>query len=283
MKNRFIVLFSVASAWSILYSGIAKAQLTYETTYSGSAVNQNHRGFIASCRLNESSTKYLTAEYDVTGEGMYNLVYRLYNLDHSLYRTLEMITDTMVGGYPFPISIQENLFNLDATIEVAYRRYRGPVLSSFKIVDENGNLIFERDSLSSRNPTFIGTEVGTKMVLEIGEANSSYISNRKEVYALGGVRLNIPKPDDGTGVEMMVLSPNPSTEFARLTYSLPAGVAQAEVVLYNNQGWEVKRFVVDGTFSDLLVSNAELRAGTYHYCMMVNGNVVGSKSAIVIR
>jgi hypothetical protein len=81
----------------------------------------------------------------------------------------------------------------------------------------------------------------------------------------------------------MSLSPNPSTEFTRLTYSLPAGVAQAEVVLYNNQGWEVKRFVVDGTFSDLLVSNAELRAGTYHYCMMVNGNVVGSKSAIVIR
>jgi hypothetical protein len=49
------------------------------------------------------------------------------------------------------------------------------------------------------------------------------------------------------------------------------------------QGAEVKRFKVDRTFSNLLISTADIAARTYYYQLQTNRENSGGEKMIVIK
>jgi hypothetical protein len=77
--------------------------------------------------------------------------------------------------------------------------------------------------------------------------------------------------------------PNPNNGSTQIDYSLPPGLNEGEIVFYDLQGTEVKRFKVDRTFTTLLVSTKELAAGTYYYQLQTTGDSSGGKKMVVIK
>jgi hypothetical protein len=66
-------------------------------------------------------------------------------------------------------------------------------------------------------------------------------------------------------------------------YTLPQGITTAELVFYSIQGVEVKRFQVTNAFNDVLISTADLEAGTYYYQIQAANGYSAGKKMIVIR
>lgn len=267
-------------------------QITYETTYSANSNN----ALLGKIKLNQTSTKYLSVNYSNNGYNYaYNVTYKLYNLNHSLYKVLPDIPDSLKNYAAIPMSIQENLFNTNANIEIAYIRYKtNNNFTSFKVIDENSNVIFERDSVGMYNSIGVNglqyegvfnTENGTKLILPIAstEGGNNYWTS-KEIYSLGGTVITNLTQIGGTNEDGMIeLSPNPSREYTRITYKLPANESIAEILVYNISGSEIKRYTVDKTFTDLIVSNDELPSGNYFYTLVANNQIIGTKKSFIIK
>ncbi|MBI5219458.1 MAG: T9SS type A sorting domain-containing protein [Bacteroidia bacterium] len=64
---------------------------------------------------------------------------------------------------------------------------------------------------------------------------------------------------------------------------LPNGINQGEIVFYDIQGKEIKRFKVDKTFNSLLISTADIPAGTYFYQLQTDAQNSGGKKMVVIK
>ena len=77
--------------------------------------------------------------------------------------------------------------------------------------------------------------------------------------------------------------PNPTTNSTKIDYTLPDSVNEGVIVFYNLQGMEVKRFKVDKTFSTLLVSTADIAAGTYLYQLQTSAVSAEGKKLIKIK
>ncbi len=52
--------------------------------------------------------------------------------------------------------------------------------------------------------------------------------------------------------------PNPTSNSTTIDYNLPDGVNQGEIVFFNLQGIEIKRFKVDKTFTSLFISTNDI-------------------------
>jgi len=77
--------------------------------------------------------------------------------------------------------------------------------------------------------------------------------------------------------------PNPSNNYTRIDYQLPKDVKNGEIVFYNIQGKEVKRYKVDRTFNHLRISTTDLSPGTYYYNLQTLQGVSGGKKMVVIK
>ena len=77
--------------------------------------------------------------------------------------------------------------------------------------------------------------------------------------------------------------PNPTDYKTSIDYTLPPGINEGEIVFYNLQGTEVKRFKVDRTFSTLLISTADIAAGTYLYQLQTTAQSTEGKKMVVIK
>jgi len=112
----------------------------------------------------------------------------------------------------------------------------------------------------------------------------SYSYGYAKVFDLGGTlstavdRVNHPA---NTGLGNAY--PNPTANTTTIPYTLPQGTNQGELVFYNVQGIEVKRFKVDNTFSTLLISTTDIPSGTYYYQLLINGNASAAKKMVVVK
>lgn len=277
------------------------AQITFEQDY----VNSDEFIIIG---LENSGHKYFSIEENVP---VYSIM--LYNLDHILFKTIpidisgffppqyDTLTDFDHFFYVYYIS--ENLFDLDNEIEflayIAYWYYDYTIsnyISNHKIeiYNEDCSTLFTINDASPTESMFYGegvpasifnTEDGTKMILEV---DTIY-----KVYSLPG---NLPcelcdttstgKNELNPNYNSFGLSnsyPNPTSNYTRIDYQLPAGINKAEIVFYDTKGNEVKRFAVDRTFDHLRISTAELSSGTYFYSLQTEKGIFCGKKMVVIR
>ena len=210
----------------------------------------------------------------------------IYNLNHSLTKTISFAGyPPHVGAY-IVLYISQLLFDPDTAIEFLYGYNDANSVSHTRIYKEDGTCIFIADSLYSwdefaipqQQYTIYNTTAGTKMIL------SHYTNDQAYVYSLPGTLTTaIDRSSHSFAGNMGNAYPNPTASASTIPYTLPQGTNNAEVVFYNTQGSEVKRFKVDNTFTDLQITTSDIPAGTYYYQLQVAGTASGAKKLVVVK
>lgn len=275
-----IILF-----FAITFSLIAKSQVTLDTIYNDARIK------LFMVNLEVSGMKYV-----LRGETQGNRFLKFYNLDHSLWKTIDLNPFPLTPFPPAPPSptsynynydalyISENLFDCDNEVEFMYvsnsnwRWFTG-------IYNENGSALFTGDSMAPAIKLTIpaqfrpiyNTPGKTKMIL-------SHMNGTARVYDLQcslstGIDQNritseIDQPE-------MNVFPNPSVYESTITYKLPNGVNSGEIIIYDLTGKQIKSYAVDNTFSSILIQQNEMAAGTYVYTLKANGQIVDSKKIVL--
>jgi len=270
----------------------AKAQITLEHIYDSAATWNFCSG--NACQL-------MVINFEVSGERYVKVnrcgrLLSIYDLNHALLKNISLNNaplippNNKVGDILY---ISENLFNTDSKIEFmylySYTDTSGNGQDVTNIYNEDGTLIFADTSAPWIKPNFIqqqypiyNTSLGTKLIL-------SCHNGKAKVFSLpGNLTVGIAEANNNL-IEMQTQSsvsnayPNPTNNFTQINYTLPDNVSEGEIVFYNIQGNEVKRFKVDKTFNTLLVSTSDIATGTYYYQLQTTGQISDGKKLIVIK
>jgi len=281
MKKLITLLFVIITFGS-------NAQITLEHVHSTGVVDNQA---FTTVKLSSSGYKYVSPD-------LVNGTITLYNLNHTVFKTLTytpLITPST--GQDMCFYISETLFNLDSNnVEFLIRSYSYTnSLSSVLIFEENGTLLFQKDSVNLNGfeySWYAGsisyTTAGTKLRLSGQFTDSVYI------YSLPG-NLVCNDCTDGIISSMAELSgnpqnggisklyPNPTSGQTTVEYSLPQGITKADLVVYDMQGHEIKRYKVTNAFNTIIINANELAAGTYYYQIQSSAGFNAGKKMIVIK
>ncbi len=255
-----------------------KAQVTLEHNYTNTSTSS-----ISLSIVNLTNSGYKYALFGPTNQ------IRLYNMNHSLWKTFNFPTSPSGRRLHFPGTIiSENLFNSDNIVEILY--YTALTTSSSPdsafVINENGNITFKMGDPTSIYPEIRNMGASTfKLIIKNGSGSSI------KIYSLPGT---LPcNPCNGTtGIvsqdieESQMLSnpyPNPTNGRTTINYELPEGVNQGKLVFYTTTGEKVKEFTVDKTFKELQISNEDLSSGTYYYQMQTKNGVSEGKKLVIIK
>ncbi len=80
----------------------------------------------------------------------------------------------------------------------------------------------------------------------------------------------------------MMLFPNPTDGAVSISYELPNGAANADLVIFDLEGAIVKRIPVSGS-GTLSLTTSDLAAGTYLCQLQADQDVIGAKRLVVLR
>lgn len=265
----------------------ANAQITFEHAYD-SAATSNYASPTAASQL-------LIINFTISGEryvkiNRWGKTIQIYDMNHSLVKTISLagIPNTNTYGIQDILYISENLFSTDGKICFLYTDlinfYTG-------IYNEDGVLLFSEDAAASiklnipqQQYPIYNTSHGTKMILSYkGNGISNY---KAKVFSLPGTLTTEIQEANGVLLSQSSISnpyPNPVVNYTKIDYTLPPGIDKGEIVFYNLQGIEVKRFNVDRTFNTLLVSTADITTGTYYYQLQTSLQSSEGKKMIVVK
>ncbi|MES2726467.1 MAG: T9SS type A sorting domain-containing protein [Bacteroidota bacterium] len=278
MKKIFLLAF-------IAFVLNAKAQITLEHTYDSASTWNFCKGV---------PSQLMIVKFEVSGERYVRInrcgpgSINIYDMSHSLVKTIPLtnIARSQSGDIGSILYFSENLFNADPKIEFMYVT-DSTVFSTTKIYNEDGTLLFNENGAPNIIPNIhlqqypiYNTATGTKMIL-------SYGNGQAKVFALTGTLTTaIQSASQDMMKEQNLISnpyPNPSKQSTSIDYKLPDGINQGEIVFYDIQGSEIKRFKVDRTFDTLLISTDELTSGTYYYQLQTSKGISGGKKLLVIK
>lgn len=259
----------------ILSSIIVNAQIVLENTYPSGGFVQNNLTIV---KLSSSGYKYSLV--DTTNKQL-----TLYNLNHSVFKTITIPVQSLTSY--FVLYISETLFDTDPS-DIEYLVFPGISAFNLRIFDETGATLFSLDSATlsgynawlGYNPIF-NTDSGTKMMLIANDGN--------RVYSLPGTLQASSTTTDNYNLNKLNKTslsypyPNPSNNFTTIDYKLPEGINHGEIVIYNIQGKEIKRYKVDKTFDHLRISAYELPAGNYYFNLRTSRGISEGKKMIVIK
>src|SRR6185437_4493365 len=264
------------------------AQITLEKFYPTGGLSYDDLRLI---KLSSSGYKYAISD---------NTKITLYNLNHTLFKTINF--PTLPGGLsssgpPEVFYISEELFNTNPADIEYFIQYIDGTNSIFHcgVADELGNFLLYKDSAAvngvkkeGREGFISYTTSGTKMMISQNKNTTS----GAWVYSLPGT---LPCQDCSNGTtssrteinnmqgNSITNYPNPTKNETTVAYDLPQGVSSADLVFYTITGQEVKRFKVTNAFKDILISTADLEAGTYYYQLLAPGANSAGKKMIVIK
>src|ERR1035437_366602 len=211
----------------------------------------------------------------------------IYDMSHTLVKTISYASFPLSTTNVAILYLSEHLFNLDSKKEFMYVAEAASLFTTY-IYNEDGLLLFSDTGSAQimsneplqQHPIYNTTSNGTIMIL-------SYRNWHAKVFGLAGTLTTaIDRANTqlvGNGAAIGNPHPNPTNSTTTIEYSLPQGTNQAELVFYNVQGIEVKRFKVDNTFNSLLISTTDIAAGTYYYNLQVGGNASSSKKMVVVK
>lgn len=230
------------------------------------------------------------ANYSTTG-----VTINIYNTNHSLFKSITVPFFSLAANSSFSsvyvYNISDNLFSTDSKVEymVEYQT-RDEVTSKYgsfvRIYNEDGAALFSKDStravyIDQNNQwSVINTSGGTKMII----ANAKWNDKSNEVYSLPGTLITAVTPNlKKNGGSLSNPVPNPSSDVAKVEFTLPEGITKGELSVYSMKGVLVKKFQVDGAFGYLLLDNSDLEPGTYFYKLETENNVAEIQKMLVIK
>lgn len=254
---------------------ITNAQMTHQRDYNNvnSDVLNDADSEMDVINLSISGTKYLIRD-------MQNSQIKIYNLDHSIWKTINLPSVTNYAPN-YSAFASEELFNPDSKLELAvyyYSTQPNVFLKKLLIIDENGNTLNTIDSAGAMKVYNTGNN---KYVAVLPTGNMKY-----SVYALPGT---IPNGiGNGLGlaknIDLSKPYPNPSTGgTVRIDYNIPEGINNAHLDIYTSSGIRLKSYNIDNTFSNLVINTSDLPPGTYFYNVVIEGDVSETQKIVVLK
>jgi hypothetical protein len=259
----------------VMICALSKAQINLENSYPATAQYQN----MQVVELVKSGYKYELANLQ-TGN------FKLYNLNHSIYKNINLPIPSGYSLYSYP-QASDSLFNTDNLVEVFYTciTYTPSVNYETKVIDENGSAIITIPQGAYSYVAYTGAANGYKLIVNVDSLNKGTLK-QINVYSLAGGYPIHTTPANTTGIStnkpISFLSspvPNPSTGKTVIGYQLPPGEAIGNLMIYDINGKELRRYQVDNSFSTLELDNSDLPSGTYFYQM--SGSASGQKMVII--
>jgi len=287
MKNLIFIIL-------LTFSININAQITLEHTYDNASTLYSN--------LNLYYDQLMIINFEVSGERYVRInrngkTIDIYAMNHSLQKTINCSSFPLsMGGTPYfgdVLYLSENLFATDSKIEFMYcYQYSdsstgGYAMFATNIYNEDGLILFSDTGAAAvhlnipmQQFPIYNTSNGTKMIL-------SYRYGQAKVFSLPGtLSQSIQEANNVLIVGQSSVSnpyPNPTNNTTQIDYIFPPGVNEGEIVFYDLQGMEVKRFKVDKTFSTLLISTSDLAAGTYYYQLQTSLQNSGGKKMVLIK
>lgn len=241
---------------------ISNAQITLEQTYPASATLTE---------LSIPGYKYYLMD-------VVNNQCRLYNLDHSLWKTINL--DIPSGMYLYDIRyVSDTLFNKDNKVELAYTYYSYDTTLLYftyntRVIDEDGIELLSIPGCSFVDVISTGSN-GTKMLAYVYDYSLVLYTVNTLVYSLPG---NLPPggiSQIGEGF-LKKAYPNPTNYIVTIPYQLPVGTNNARILLANGSGQVLKSFNVDRTFHELIIPTDGLPKGVLLYYLKTDQGIIGS-------
>lgn len=274
MKKLLTLLLAMATI--VTYS-----QITFENYYPTGGVPNKYLRLV---KLSASGYKYvINDKANIT----------LYNLNHTLFRNITIPTLPINAYSSVNIYyLSEELFNTNpADIEYFLMYNDSNGISHSKVINEFGSILLTQDSTSMMlsaqygNEEFICyTPSGVKMIIgqRIGASVYSLPGTLPCHDCTNGITTSIMVNNNGTNTGEISNYPNPTAEQTTIEYTLPHGSLTADLVFYTIAGKEVKRFTVTNAFHNIIITTADLEAGTYYYQLQTaDGFKVGKKMVVV--
>ncbi|MBI2967193.1 MAG: T9SS type A sorting domain-containing protein [Bacteroidetes bacterium] len=266
----------------------ANAQITLEQRYSVNPVFGHDFSLV---NFTSAGFKYAQVNPD-------SGFIRLFNLNHSLYKTI-IVPPQPKPQYGFLVFyLSDELFNTDSSdIEYVLENRDSSNNEQITIYDEFGNTLFKKTYINWQVGWEFGlytgpiryTSSGIKLILFSAFDSSSYVYSLPGILpchdCTGGIVSGLA-PNGGSssyyfGVQKPY--PNPTNSTMRIDYTLPKGVNQGEIVFYDLQGKEIKRFKVNSVFDHLLISTSDVSAGTYYYQLQTASQNSEGKKIVVVK
>ena len=278
MRNIIIIVL-------IAFGINVKAQIIFEHSYAHASNYTNPADQLMIINFAVSGEKYV----GINREGGQTI--DIYNLNHSLFKSISYANFPMCNGNnPQILCLSQNLFSTDGKICFIffYRQGSSPVAYT-GIYNEDGVLLFQADSMApwitmnvpQQQFPIYNTSQGAKMIL------SDQFDDTARVFSLPGTLTTAIQEANNNLIAMQSsvsnAYPNPTSNTTQIDYKLPVGINEGEIVFYNLQGTEVKRFKVDRTFNTLLVSTKDIAAGTYYYQLQTTAQSSDGKKMVVIK
>ncbi len=246
------------------------AQVTLEHTYNYSA----------------APVKFETLGYKYYIMNVPNAQCRLYNLDHSLWKTISCSVPP--GCYLADVKyLSENLFDNDAGIELVYTWYKYvPTASSYyyeygsRVINEDGSPL-----ININGARYIYVNKTSDNIWKLFAYCYDYSVWPEKiwtnVYSLPGIPVHSSLAEAEKYTAELKAFPNPSTGTVKVNYKLPPEIREATLVLFDNNGKLVRQFMVDNHTDYLLLDVSIYPGGIYHYYLEYNNTRSASEKLLI--
>lgn len=245
------------------------AQVTLDKTYNYSA---------SIVKLETLGYKYYLM--DVPNEQC-----KIYNLDHSLFKTItcNIPNNFYLADIKF---VSENLFDNDAGIEIlcTYYKYITTATSYYyeydsKIINEDGTNILSIDGAQYNyiNKTEENTFKLFSYCFDYKEFPETVWTN---IYNLPGTPIVSILENDAPNVWMNAF-PNPASQTVKVAYNLPENITSGKLHLFDNNGRQLEQFIVDNHTDHLALDISSFKSGIYHYFIEYGNTKTVSKKLVI--
>ncbi len=210
---------------------------------------------------------------------------RLYNTDHSVYKT---ISCNIPGGfYLSDIKfISEKLFDTDSGIELLCTFYKYNTAQAYyeydsKIINDDGSQITFIDGALYNyiNQTSENTYKLFSYCYDFSLTPEKVWTN---IYSLPGTVVSAQLLNEKSSGILLNGFPNPTSNSIKIAYSLPENVNQATLHLIDNSGRQVEQFIVDKHTDHLTLDVSRFKSGVYVY-FIEYGNEKSAARKLVIQ
>ena len=253
----------------LMMSNFSFAQINLETSYDYSA----------------TYTNLANSGYKIYVMDVGNNQCRIYNTDHSLWKTINL--NIPANNYLYDIKyVSEGLFTNDNTLSLAYIYYYYDDVNQYytytaKVITESGTELLTIPGCQYLYAINIPDE-GTKMVTYSYDYSIVFYTVETNFYDLPG---ELVSGTEGLMTQELGIKnafPNPATDFSIIPYELPDGTAEGEIQILDMQGKIVQTFKVDNQFDHLRISTGQFPRGTYLY-RLVAGNFSSKANKLLVK
>lgn len=211
---------------------------------------------------------------------------RIYNMDHSIFKTIQCIVPA--NYYLADIKfVSENIFNADAQIELAYTYYMlvnnsnsNYYIYGAKVISENGTVLQNIDDAQYIYVNKTGAEE-YKLFAYCFDYSIYPEKVWTNIYNIPGTPNAAISNSAAYSDIFLTAFPNPTTDHIRIAYELPVNVKSATLFLVDSNGRMLRSFQIDGHSDNIALNVSDLSSGIYFYYIEYDKQRTASEKIVV--